>query len=488
MLAESVKTERMARGYRGTSRTIDLMHKLVQQAKLDPTMHRIATWIRSEISGDPRGSTRATADAVFNWVKRHGLFQRDQFQVERIEHPISSMQSLIKKRQAGLDTHGKLFAGDCDQFAIWVAALGGILGFQYAFGTSKSDAGRPDEFSHVWSELLVGPNWVAYDASTPQSFPDWRPPISSPDKFKRWSEKEIEGTLSGMGEGMPEQPPMYVPVDYFGANGPINDGPPEVMENDPGQLHMMVTPEPAIPGAEMHNDLPLFDKVPVMGAGERMSLIENDDTGPRYVEKPSGDSRYKIEPRPYPPRSPWNRQRTDNSNRAPGGPAAYYKNQPSTVPTDEVIVAGATPITVVREGDRNKVVRRNLRSQVIVRRPQMRPAGVGAINIPTSDAVIAGGAATAAATTAVESGKSVWDTISDVVKAVAPTAQQAVLAKYAPTVAKATNTVAGQQVVSPSSYISKPFWLQGWFLAAVGLIAVGGTAVVLLKPAKRRRR
>ncbi len=483
MLAETVKTERMPRGYGGTSRTIDLMHKLVQQAKLDPTMHRIATWIRASVPGDQRGSTKKMADAIFAWVKRHGLFQRDQFQVERIEHPISSMQSLIKARQAGIDTNGKLFAGDCDQFAIWVSTLGGILGFQYAFETSKSDAGRPDEFSHVWSALLVGPNWIAYDASTPQSFPNWRPPISDPSKLKRWPEKEIEGTL-GMGDTMPA--PFMVPTQYFGANDPINDGPPEVMENDPGQLVMMVTPEPAIPEAEMHRDTPIVDKYPVPLPQDRMSLIENDDTGPRYVEKPLG-SRYGIERRPYPERSLWNRQRVSRADRAPAGPPAYYKNQRSTVPSSEVTVIGTTPITVVREGDRDRVVRRDLKSQVIVRRPAMRPAGVGAISIP-SDAVIAGSAAASAGATAVESSKSVWDTISDVVKAVAPTASAAVLAKYAPTVASATNRVAGASVVTPQTYTGKPFYTQGWFLAAMGLIAVGGAAVVMLKPAKRRRR
>ncbi len=472
----------MARGYHGTSRTIDLMHKLVQQAKLDPTMHRIATWIRASVPGDARGSTKKTAEAIFSFVKRHGLFQRDQFQVERIEHPISSMQSLVKARQAGIDTNGKLFAGDCDQFAIWVATLGGILGFQYAFETSKSDAGRPDEFSHVWSALLVGPDWIAYDASTPQSFPNWRPPISGPDKFKRWAEKEIEGTL---GDTMTA--PFMVPAEYFGANDPtINDGPPEVMDNDPGQLVMMVTPEPAIPQAEIAGDLPIVDKYPEPQAQDRASLIFDDDTGPRYVEKPMG-SRYGLQTRPYPARSLWNRQRVSRSDRAPAGPAAYYKEQPSTVPSKEVTVAGATPITIVREGDRKRVVRRNLRSQVVIRRPEMRPAGVGAISLP-ADAVVPTAAAANAGVTAVTASKSVWDTLSDVVKAAAPATSAAVLARYAPTVANATNNVAGSQVVTPQTYVGKPFFMQTWFLAGMALIVAGGAAVVLLKPAKRRRR
>lgn len=118
----------------------------------------------------------------------------------------------------------------------------------------------------------------------------------------------------------------------------------------------------------------------------------------------------------------------------------------------------------------------------------MRPAGVGLSVITPEIQAAAATSATTAATTAVAQSKSVWDTISDVVKSVAPTAQAAVLAKYAPTVANATNNVAGASVVTPQVYTAKPFFMQGWFLAGMALIAAGGAAVILLKPAKRRRR
>lgn len=482
MLAEDISTERMARGYSGTARTIELMHKLVQKAKLDPTMHRIASWIRATVPDDYRGSTRATADAIFNWVKRHGMFQRDQFQIERVEHPISSMQSMIMARKNGLDTRGKLFAGDCDQFAIWVATLGGILGFQYAFETSKSDLERPDEFSHVWAALLVGNDWISYDASTKGATPNWRPPIPAPDKFKRWPEKEIEKSGVGMSRGLGEIP-FSVPAEYFGNNIPDDSPIDPMLDVDPGRLDMLVPEQPAVPGAILRGDLPFLKQEPFPDPSDRMSLINDDDTGPHYV---SGKNLpyYKVRKNIYPPRSPWNRIGMSTEDRARD--EKYYKVQKSSVPTDNVVVASQTPITVDRSSGTPRVVRRDIKAMVIVRRPQMSPAGMAAIALPTDfakTAVDSGSDAAKAAT----AGKSVWDTISDVTAALAPAAQAAVLAKYAPAVANATNAVAGTKVTTAGA-LSNPWYKQTWFWGGLAALGVGVTAMVALKPAKRRRR
>jgi len=485
MLAEEVKTERLFRGYRGTSDTIDRMHKLVQQAKLDPTMHRIATLIRLSVPQDPRGSSKETADAIFNWVKKHGCFQRDQFQIERVEHPISSMQTTIKARQNGVDTNGKLFVGDCDQYGIWVAALGGILGFQYAFETSKSDLERPDEFSHVWAALRVGPEWIAYDASTPRSEPNWRPPITGPDKFKRWPEKEIERTLSGLGDAVKGDVPFMVPREYFGAGDPAGvDDPMTSLEPNPGEIDMLIPPEPMNPDENFGDDYPRFSKEEVEAASHRMSLITNTDTGPHYA--PAGrPSYFKVQKRMYPKGSLWNRQEVSRVDRATGEP--YFKVDPSTVPSEEVEVGMVSPVTVVERDGRPHVVRRDIRSELILRRPKMHPAGMGA-TIPTSVAIASGVTAADAGVKAVTESKSVWDTISDVFKSVAPAAADVLSAKYAPKVADATNRVAGGQVITAQAYIQKPWYQQTWVWMGAAVVAAGFGAMVMLKPAKRRRR
>lgn len=201
MPKETLENERIKAGYHGTARTIERMHELAQKAKLDPTIHRIATWIRLRVPADKRGRSRQLADAIFRWVKKHGIYQRDPFQIERIEHPLASMQPVLEAKKSGAYQGNGLFIADCDTFSIWVAALGGILGYQYAFETAKTDPNRPDDFSHVWPALHVGGKWIAYDASTPQATPGWRPPVS-PDKLKRWPEKPIDGMrgiMSGLG-------------------------------------------------------------------------------------------------------------------------------------------------------------------------------------------------------------------------------------------------------------------------------------------------
>ncbi len=116
--------EGLDRGVVGTKATIEKMHKLVALGKLDPTFQKIATWIRTSVPSDRRGSGEATADAIFDWVAKHGIFQRDPFQIEKIEHPIEAMRPIIQARQAGKYTGPGLFVGDCDTFAIVTATLG----------------------------------------------------------------------------------------------------------------------------------------------------------------------------------------------------------------------------------------------------------------------------------------------------------------------------------------------------------------------------
>lgn len=424
MLAERLTTTGLSRGYRGTAKTIKAMHKLAAKGKLDPSLHEIATLIRLSVPEDLRGSTKATADAIFFWVKKHGIFQRDPFQIERIDHPISSMKSIIEARRSGAYSGPGLFVGDCDTFSIWVAALGGLLGFNYAFETAKVDPGRPEEFSHVWTSLRVGNDWVAYDASTPRAYPGWRPPMSNPNQFKRWPEQAIEDTM-GMGE-------EFVPADYFG-NGvtrAFDWTEPKVEDVDPGNLTLLIPTDTQIPMAEMEPGVEFVAKEPIPEAGDRPSLVEGDevfDTGPRYSP---GPEYYKSVQGPYPVGSRWNRIRHDDGDRSRVPKGSEFHISPSTVNTKDVdIVDGVSvPVSEMREENmgsimstlaagmnRGKVLRRR-GSQVIMR--ARRVAGMG-----EGEDAEAGGAQYAAEQTAAkatEASSSVWSDISKVLSSVLP--------------------------------------------------------------------
>jgi hypothetical protein len=498
MLKEIVKTEDLDRGYSGTASTIAKMHKLVALGKLDPTMHRIATWIRLQVPQDRRGATRETAEAIFDYVKRHGIFQRDQFQIERIEHPLAAMQPVIEARKAGAYKGPGLFVGDCDQFATQVATLGGILGFQYAFETAKTDMGRPDEFSHVWSALLVGKDWLPLDASTPSATPGWRPPVPS-DKFKRWPEELIEETMKGMGDG-------EEPMDYFSNtyDDQLTSGPIDVAETDPGRLDLLIPEQPAIPEAEMTPGVENIRKVPAMDPADRASMMSSDPLQPSYAQRQN--AYYRINSKPYPQQSLYNRGvRIDMSKRP--GKRAYYSAQAAPPTFRDVDIVGGETFTVNREGGMKTIVRRPHGSDMVIMRPKRISAGMSDGEIITSyDQIMTsaptssypsgpnlapGQTAPAVAPTAPAATTSIFDTITKAITSlVPPVLQAAVTNKYASAVANATNKVTGAQVVTPAQLSAPTTWYKNpWILGGGAvLLAAGGFAIMKSSGGVRRRR
>lgn len=307
---EITKTENLTRGYEGTKKTIDQMHKLVQRGKLDPTVQRIATWIRLQHPEDYRGSGEEIAGAIFDWVKEHGLFQRDPFQIEKIEDPVASMQPVLEAKKAGTYSGPALFAGDCDLYAIWVATLGGALGYQYAFETVKVDPQRPDEFSHVYTSLLINKSgeWLPLDASTPDASPGWRP--NAPEKnFKRWHEKPVEDVLmsqsnglgsNGLGEDFHYD---HYFLDQFNGLWDQREYGAELPPPHTSTMTNLVPNEPAPHRANLKDHM----RVPVPPAGEttqRMPQMAPDMVRPKYRSPIPG---FHIE-EPFPPGWPWSYQ------------------------------------------------------------------------------------------------------------------------------------------------------------------------------------
>ncbi len=258
-MGENGTVEGLERGYSGTAKTISTMWKLVQKGKLDPSLQKIATWIVLHSGVDARTSSRKLAEAIFTWVRDNGLFIRDPFQIEKIETPEEAMKAISEAKAAGSYSGNKVFAGDCDTYSIMTNAIAGILGFQTAFETTKNDSDRPDEFSHVYSALLIpGEGWVAFDASTPGVSPGWRPPSHG---MKRWHESEIEKEIGGkkwLSETVEEIKSMagMNGLGYGYAGGPYwGTGEPEYLETpenkpliqppNPGELVWMVPKQPA---------------------------------------------------------------------------------------------------------------------------------------------------------------------------------------------------------------------------------------------------
>jgi hypothetical protein len=383
---ERVVTERLERGVRGTAATIGKMHGLVARAKLDPTIQKIANWIRLPVTGDYFGSSRSTAEAVYSWVKKSGAFQRDPFQCEQVVDPLLSMRSVIEAKRAGAYHGPAVFQGDCDQFALLVAALGGVLGFSYRFSTARVDPQRPDEFSHVWAELLVDNEWLPLDASTPSAYPGWRPPVSS-DKFKDWPEPNIEEALGMSG---------------LNGHGLGNNGMPkrDVPFSDPAVNEDLVPDEPArSPGDYLKVNESLY-RAPARRAYERDALMLTQADVPRYQNYGAGRVPRAVElSTPYPYDWPWARQvevvypgvvGVGRHRRRRGGMgagmgqtseewAAYYASQPKTptAPTEETKKATEASLTSMIFGAIGDVASLfGIKSQADIERERRRAAEV----------------------------------------------------------------------------------------------------------------
>lgn len=498
----SSTVEGLDRGVVGTEATIKKMHKLVALGKLDPTFQKIATWIRASVGNDRRGSTAETADAIFNWVSRHGIFQRDPFQIEKIEHPIEAMRPIIEARKNGTYTGPGLFVGDCDTFAIVTATLGGILGFQYAFETAKVDKDRPDEYSHVWSSLLVDGDWRALDASTRGAYPGWRPPVNEA-LFARWSEKPIESVVGrsemnsfneGLGEfGDADESPLAdvdtaYPKDYIGYGIPKDFGagpgviPPGNFEN----LQLLIPHNTQIPSADLEPDMHMLKAAPMLDPSERIQSIDGqpDDHGNPYYRTTSGPTPHvRIERMFYPPGSRWNDDYGhDNVRYVKTG--AYTKVKAAESPERQVRVNMGQPMLVKR---RNVIVTPR-------RMPFGTMEGMGAIDPETGimtfdNPTVAptGPAPTPAAAAAQKESVSVWDSIKSAFNAVGSVVPAIFQSKAAQAVVNATNKLTGQPVVGVQQ--ASP-WYTNPFVIGAGLLVIGGGTYIAManRPGTRGRR
>lgn len=495
-MSERSTIEGLERGVSGTRKTLDKMHELVAKGKLDPTMQRIATWIRLQVPKDKRASTKDVLNAVFWWVKKHGIFQRDPFQIEKIEHPIAAMRPIIEARRAGAYDGPGLFVGDCDTIAgVYTATLLGVLGFMYAWETAKVDTSRPDEFSHVWVAARVGGDWYPLDPSTSGATPGWRPPVP-PDKFARWPEKPIEdvvggNAMSGLGDDGNDNgtDQMFYPEVEYGYGIPKNfgPGPGVIQEADAADLQLLPPHDTEIPEADLQPGLKYIRARKALNPSDRLkSLVGQPDSHgpPYYRDGPvrGGEAtrqRYiKIESSPYPPGSLWNKTRGLDARRYVATGPTIQKQQPGT-PERQVHAMSGQPMRIRRQ------------NRDVLMMPASRvPAGMG--DIPGMVTTLDDPTPTQQAAT--QAGSSVLDSIAGVIKSLAApaagVASTALQTRAAQAVVNATNKVLGKPAVAvaPVSSIWKSPWL--WL---GGAAVLGGVGYVVLSSrggssSRRRRR
>jgi len=136
-------------GDAGTETTIAWMRRLIDQGKKSEAVKSLAARILHG-ARVPAFDWEGEARAIYDAVRRNVRFTQDA----RGKEVIQSAEDTIRWR-----------IGDCDDFVILLCSLLETIGRQTRIVTVSNHADAPDQFSHVYPEVLLGGRWVAVDAA-----------------------------------------------------------------------------------------------------------------------------------------------------------------------------------------------------------------------------------------------------------------------------------------------------------------------------------
>lgn len=136
----------------GTAQTISLAKKLVESAVKDPAVNAFAIDIVRETR---QYDKLAQCQAVFDWTCRNMHYVMDPIGPDGPKETLRPMRDLMVLR-----------AGDCDDInGVFLPSVLGSLGYEARVVTIKADRDVPNEFSHIYCEVLVDGYWYAMDCA-----------------------------------------------------------------------------------------------------------------------------------------------------------------------------------------------------------------------------------------------------------------------------------------------------------------------------------
>ncbi len=141
-------------GVNGVRETLALMRRLVRTYRTSPVIRQLATDI---VGGTQQKNGGAEIAAIQNWVRNNIRYTMDVNGVETIQTPEALLTSMH---------------GDCDDQSMLVAALAESIGYSTRFAAV---AFSPDNFEHVFAEVLLGTRWVPVETTENVSL-GWYPP------------------------------------------------------------------------------------------------------------------------------------------------------------------------------------------------------------------------------------------------------------------------------------------------------------------------
>lgn len=141
---------RLQRGDAGTRCTLKDMRTLVLSSLQEPVVRDLAlSIIRQSRSHDYSGQ----AIAIREWVDNHFQFVRDPVGIEELRSP-TDMARLLSR--------SPLIQGDCDDAAVFTAALGRAIGLRAKF-TAVAFVDPRAPYTHVYTWLWTHEGWRDMD-------------------------------------------------------------------------------------------------------------------------------------------------------------------------------------------------------------------------------------------------------------------------------------------------------------------------------------
>lgn len=103
------------------------------------------------------------ARRIFDWIKSNVEFQEDAVTAALAGLPDPDSAEVLIRPQDLLSMPRP--AGDCDDFTMLAVAMLTAAGHPARVKAIEQDERRPDAFSHVYAEAMLGGQWIPFDTS-----------------------------------------------------------------------------------------------------------------------------------------------------------------------------------------------------------------------------------------------------------------------------------------------------------------------------------
>ncbi len=176
-----------------TAQTVRLMLDFIAADTFSPAVTEATRQATAGATGEE------AAWRIFQWIKNTVLFQED-FVTAMLARLPNPQDAEVLIRPVDLLAMSKP-AGDCDDFSMLANAMLINAGIPARLRTIEQNPEQPGQYSHIYSEAMIGGQWVPFDTSHGTG-PGWK--ANAIGKNRTWQgAKRMEGRnrrgMNGLG-------------------------------------------------------------------------------------------------------------------------------------------------------------------------------------------------------------------------------------------------------------------------------------------------